>query len=65
MGGWRLKDGVMFGHALAAKLLWVFLMQESLWRKTLIAKIFLMLSWWIGFNKGIKLPQMLQHNGGI
>jgi hypothetical protein len=33
MGGWGLNDEVMFGHALAAKLLWVFLMKESLWEE--------------------------------
>jgi hypothetical protein len=38
LGGWGLKDGVMFGQELEAKFLWVFLTQESLYRKFIIAK---------------------------
>jgi len=47
MGSWELKDGVMFGQALATKSLWVFLMQErqeGLWRHILIAKYIALLS---------------------
>jgi hypothetical protein len=38
LAGWGLKDGLVFGCALAAKYLWVFLMQYSLQRKILIDK---------------------------
>jgi hypothetical protein len=38
LGGWGLKDRVMFGQVLASKSLWVFLMQESLWSHILITK---------------------------
>jgi hypothetical protein len=38
MGGWGLKDGSVFGCALATKSMWVLLMQDSLWRRILIDK---------------------------
>jgi hypothetical protein len=62
MGGVK---GWMFGHALATKSLWVFLTQDSLWRKILIDKYISPAIWWIGFNKGIKQHQMLHLNGGL
>jgi hypothetical protein len=37
-GGWGLKDVFIFGKALAAKSLWVFLTRDNLWQRILIDK---------------------------
>jgi hypothetical protein len=65
-GGWGLKDGVKFGQALAAKSLWVFLTQESLWKNILIALNILFHSQlWIGFTLGISTSRPHHHSGGL
>jgi hypothetical protein len=38
VGGWGIKNIILFGHALVEKSLWVFLSSDSLWRSILIAK---------------------------